>query len=192
MRKLLLTSVLLWAAPAAAQTVSGPIPFNGLTGGFNTAPPTISNGTFGLVQIDALGNLKTVGGATVAGTGTAGYPPGSTPFVQNFDGANTTSTAVTVTPPAGQYAYICWFEVAGLGATAATSVEFHFATLTGPGGQLFYQYTYPAGAAAVSVPVTRTFNPCIRSLNTATATGFTLPGAAGNTTTYAQFGGYFQ
>lgn len=129
------------------------------------------------------------------GAGNAGYPPGSTPFVQNFDGANAgAGTALTVTPPNGQHAYICGFEVGGLGATSPTSVEFHFGTLVGPGGLLFYQYTYPSGAAAVATPVTRSFFPsCLRSLNTGAAVGISnLPGAAGNTTTYMQMWGYFE
>lgn len=183
-----IAAALSWAAvlcaiPAHSQTIELPCV---------QIPPTTTSPSPGCQPVTAANPLPVSTSAVAAGSGASGYPFGATPFVQNFDGADTTSQALTFTPPAGQYAYVCGFEVAGLGATAATSVEFHLGTLTGPGGLMFYQYTYPSGATTVSTPVTRTFTPCVRSLNTGSATGFTVPGAAGNTTTYLQMWGYSQ
>ena len=129
------------------------------------------------------------------GLGNAGYPPGSTPAAAVFGpGANAAGASASIAPPAGQFAYLCYFEVSGNGATAATTVSPQSQGNTvGPNG-LFWEnsYTYPLGAGVAATPFTRSFNPCLRGATQGSALGVNVPGAAGNTTTVIQVTGYTQ
>jgi hypothetical protein len=86
-------------------------------------------------------------------------------------------------------AYVCGFNVSGLGATAATTVTIAVATVVG-GNALSFQYIFPLGAAVASTPVQATFQPCVPANAQNTAITVTVPGAAGNTSTHISAWGF--
>jgi hypothetical protein len=106
-----------------------------------------------------------------------------------FNGANTTSQAVSIAGKPGRTAYICSLRVSGLGATAAKSVAVTVATLASS-PTLTYQYNYPAGAKTIAPPLEKSFSPCLPSSTVGNSITVTVPGAAGNTQTDVVVTGY--
>ena len=118
----------------------------------------------------------------------------ATPVTATFAGADTSTATATITAPAAKFAYLCGFNVSGLGATAATTVS---PTITGlASGSTFTlngAYTFAAGAAVQNTP----FNPapfptCLAGNGAGTNIVVTVPGAAGNTITDINAWGYTQ
>ncbi len=117
-----------------------------------------------------------------AGSGSAGYPPGSTPLSCVFSGADTASATCTLTGAAGVFTYFCGATFSGQGATAATTVS---PTVTGLTNTITLTggFTFVAGAAAFDAVTSYTFptGECQPSSAVNTNIVVTLPGAAGNT-----------
>lgn len=125
------------------------------------------------------------------GAGNAGYPSGSTPLANSIATANTTSLGVTITAPAGQFPYVCYIEVSGLGATALTTVSPNITQIGPTGATAFsFEYTYVAGAGLVNAPLQRTFTPCLKGGPAGGTMTFNVAGAAGNTSTNLNIQGY--
>lgn len=104
-------------------------------------------------------------------------------------GGNAIQTA-TITPPAGQFAYLTNLAILGLGATGATEVN---ATLTGgQGGTITIPVSVPAGATTPITPFQQSWGA--QGLQGATAGGAitaTLPAfGAGNTLEEVSLQGY--
>jgi hypothetical protein len=108
-----------------------------------------------------------------------------------FTGADTASATATLSAAAGQFTYICGFNVSGLGATAATSVT---PTVTGLPNTLTYTgaFTFAAGATVADAAVSFTYAPCLPSSAVNTGIVVTVPGAAGNTALSINAWGYRQ
>lgn len=126
-------------------------------------------------------------GISVGQNGT--YPVGAIGVSGVFAGADTSSSAATLTGSPGRTTYICGFNVNGLGATAATTVNVAVATVIG-GNSLSFQYIMPLGAGVASVPVGTTFSPCVPANAVGSSLTVTVPGAAGNTSTNISAWGY--
>jgi hypothetical protein len=135
-------------------------------------------------------NAQVVGG--VRGSGSAGYPPGATPQIGITNGADTTGVGASITPSASQYAYLCSFEINGLGATAATTVTPTISGTAGGAPTFQGQYTFPLGATVVATPLIRSYSQCMRGAGLGQALNINVPGAAGNTTTNITVYGYVQ
>jgi hypothetical protein len=130
---------------------------------------------------------------TSPGLGNAGYPTGSTPLAGAFSGANTTTSAATITAPAGKTPYTCYIEANGLGATALGTVQANLTQIGPVGGTTWsFEYTYVAGATLVNVALIHTFNPCVSGGPVGGTMTFNVPGAAGNTLTNLNIQGYAQ
>ncbi|MFY9835022.1 MAG: hypothetical protein WAK55_00855 [Xanthobacteraceae bacterium] len=102
--------------------------------------------------------------------------------------ADTSTSAVSLTPSTGKTAYVCGFSIGGPGATAISNVS---ATLAVASGNLSYAYSMPAGVTVAAVPVGATFNPC-QPGPAGSAITLTVPGAAGNTSTVISLWGFQQ
>ena len=162
-----ITLALAWFVQA--QVTLPPLQNTALNGAFNTAPPTLSNGQFGLVQIDSLGNLKTTGGAPAAGSGNSGYPPGATPVNQTATGT-TAGASVALPGVANKFTYVCGISISPGSASTAITLSYQ---LIGSG--TFVQGFIGAPVTAVGVTgleVFRTFTPCIPA--SAINTGITV------------------
>jgi len=185
----------LTVAAASPPTSSATLQLNQVTIGDSSRNATaIRDGTFGWRQatVSPLGALNTTQGTVAAGSGSAGFPPGSTPVTAVFNAADTTTATATLAAVAAKFTYICGFNITGLGATAATSVT---PTITGlPNAFTFTgAYTFAAGAAVANAPVSFSFgNYCLPSSAVNTAVVVTVPGAAGNTATSINAWGYQQ
>jgi hypothetical protein len=126
------------------------------------------------------------------GSGSSGYPPGSTPISAVFSGADTTTAnAALAAGGAGIFTYVCGFSITGLGATAATPVSPTVATVAN-GKTLTYSYLFALGATAQNTPVSFTYAPCLPASAANAALTVTVPGAAGNTATQINAWGYQQ
>lgn len=136
---------------------------------------------------------NTVGGLVQMGLrpdGLAGSPISITAI---FSGADTAGQSVSIPAAAGKFSFVCGFNVSGLGATAATTVNPLLGTLSGNNTFTFTGgYTYALGAAAVSTPFNMTFSPCISGNTINTAVTLVVGGAAGNTATTLNIWGYQQ
>lgn len=112
-----------------------------------------------------------------------------TPVTGVFSGADTTTAAASLAATAGKTNFVCDISIDGLGATAINNA---LATVTGlaGGNTLTYLYSMPVGATVPSVPVRLNFNPCKAASAVNTAITVTVPGAAGNTATEINVGGY--
>jgi hypothetical protein len=108
-----------------------------------------------------------------------------------FSGANTNSASAMLAGAIGKTAYICGFQVNGLGATGVTTVNISVATLVG-GNTANFAYTFPAGATVAATPMSQTFSPCLPANAAATPLSITVPGAVGNTSTNISAWGYQQ
>jgi hypothetical protein len=128
------------------------------------------------------------------GSGNAGYPPGSTPLVGVFSGAAVTSQAAFITAPAGQFPYVCYVEVNGLGSSVTATVTPNLTQVSSTGGLTFLwqgQYIFTGSATTVNVPFRLTFTPCVKGGPTGGTMTFNVPGGgAGNTTTNIMIYGY--
>jgi len=172
---------------ALAQQYDQPNPtstFN-MGGVFNTTLPTITNGKTGYVQIDSVGRI-----ITTPGSGTFAA---QTSITATFSGADTTTATATLPAAAGKLTYICGFNISGLGATAATTVSPTIATLAG--GNTFTLsggYTFAAGATVNNTLASFTFPLCVAANAVNSTIVVTVPGAAGNTSTFINAWGYQQ
>jgi hypothetical protein len=133
----------------------------------------------------------TAGNCVAAAQVAPGIASGQTAVTGVFSGADTTTAAASLAATAGKTNFVCEISIDGLGATAIGNVLATLAGLAG-GNTLTYQYSMPAGATVPSVPVVRTFNPCKSASAVNTAITLTVPGAAGNTSTNINIGGYQQ
>ena len=111
------------------------------------------------------------------------------PVVGVFAGANTAGATATLPAAVGKTTYVCGFTIAGLGATAATTVVATIATLVG-GVTASISYVYPIGAAVASTPINIQLTLCMPANAINTALTLTVPGAAGNTATQITVHGY--
>ncbi len=122
-----------------------------------------------------------------------GQDPGAaqTPAAQSNSGGNAQQVA-SISPPAGQLAFLTGIQIYGLGATAALEVT---ATLTGLlGGNMSFPVQVPAGATVPITPVTQVFGGAgLQGSVAGQAIVLTVPAfGAGNTFEQASLQGYFR
>jgi hypothetical protein len=126
-------------------------------------------------------------------TTVAGVPANSTiltPIIANATVANA-SISTGIPPNATKFSYLTGFQVTGMGATAATNVE--FAVNNGSGTILHYEIAVPAGATTSIIPLVVTFNPPISSSAINTSIQCTMPAfGLGNTTASVAVQGFQQ
>lgn len=95
MRLPLILAAILWSITAWAQTVVAPSP-SGLACAYNTSLPTLTAGTFGLVQCNSAGQLVVSSGGSLP-------PSGVTPVTGTFSG---TGSSANFTPVYSASRYI--------------------------------------------------------------------------------------
>lgn len=178
-KRLALAALIAWSASAAAAQTMFPTP-----SGSSAAPlvvPGTLNASSQAVPLAAFG------------LGNAGYPPGSTPLIATFNGADTASQAITFAADTARVNFVCEVSIEGLGATATATVSPSISGLaSGSTWTFFDDYIFATGAAVVNTPFRKSFNPCLAGNAVNTALSLTVPGAAGNTTTVIQMSGYKQ
>lgn len=174
-------SLLALCATAVAQVNVKPCTdvANSAAGTRDCLPVTSSN------PLQVTGPVTATPATPGVGSGTAGYPAGATPVANAATG---TTAAVTATLPAtaGQFTYLCNFQVSAAGGTATISPI----TVAGvQGGSLVFQ-GISAGGAPFTPP---SWAPnCLRSsaVNTAITITTTADGTA--TAVNVQASGYTQ
>lgn len=97
---------------------------------------------------------------------------------------------ITVPAAAGKYSYVSGFDVTGLGATGATSVD---VTLADGTVTLHYRVAVPAGVTTAITPLNIRFPEALQSTVVNTAWTLTVPTfGTGNTNASAAIYGYQQ
>lgn len=125
-----------------------------------------------------------------AGSGTAGFPTGSTPVTASSGNVAAATATATLAAVAAKTTYITGFELTGAGATAGSVVV---ATVTGTlGGTLSYVFTVPTGATVGCAPLQVEFSPALPGSALNTAIVVSLPSLGAGSTNAAAVAHGFQ
>ena len=118
---------------------------------------------------------------------------GAFQVVVSSGNTNAAQFAAGFNAPAGQYTYICGWNVQSNGATAAATVGIVITNLIGqvPNNPvtLTYEFNVPAVGTTFAVASDK-YWPCLRSNGPGVGIGLAVPQTAGNTSTIIQMYGF--